>query len=561
MKYFIFIFLSLFFCSISDAQTIDSIVVKDNKGYSSSSNKFLPTGLGIDSFANGKLIGRNNYYYEYGRWKTSSWIHYDYSGTNDSIITEYRLQNDILTEYYKTVITEFAPLLFTNFQYEWNNGWNLYLESVDYYLPGGQIRSSDQRYHTAPWDSLYITYSYNAIGLITSYEIDKYDFSFDEWWAIRTINWDRDSLGNDSLETHLELWLLSVTYGYRYYNTFDSLNRISQRIRSSYDVNGGYFYETDTSIYDYYYLSDTLIMTVTQNSVGDSLVFQTLLDSSGLTTFYQTNFWYNWISSGGNNYILKNYTYPSSSDFVLYKFRDSLSICNDFNSVPNIIAIGGIQQLNYQWSPLWAVSNDTLPLPIIISSGGHWLSVRITDGANVVLEDSVYLSVVTGPTLTSTNSNGTSCIGCANGYFVPAYTVGSSPYLTSIVTDSTGTIVAYTSNDSLLNLSAGPYNICIYDQNHCQSCMNDTIWPDPTLVFEVVSSPLHFYPNPATSKIHIPDLNSSSLIEIISSSGQIEKHCRINVDNDLDVSELSAGWYLLRIIKGDDIKIGRLIVK
>lgn len=91
--------------------------------------------------------------------------------------------------------------------------------------------------------------------------------------------------------------------------------------------------------------------------------------------------------------------------------------------------------------------------------------------------------------------------------------------------------------------------------------MIDTIWPDPSLVFEVVSSPLHFYPNPATSKIHIPDLNSISVIEIVSSSGQIVNRCRIDANDNIDVSDLSVGWYLLRIIKDDEIKIGKLIVK
>lgn len=560
MKYLIFILVSVFFCSISNAQTIDSIVVKNNKSYSSISNKFLPAGLEVDSFANGKLIGQNNYYYQYGRWKTSNWIHYEYSGTNDTIITEYRIQNDRLTEYNKRVITQLSPLSFSNLQYQWNNGWILYVYAIDYYQLGGQINSSRQRFQAAPWDSLFVTYSYNAMGLITGYEVDEYDFSFDEWWAIETINWDRDSLGNDTLETHLYWLLLSVTFGYNYHKTFDSLNKITQRIRSSYDVNGGYFYATDTLIFNNYYFGDTLL-TLTQNSVGDSSLSQTLVDSSGLTIFYQLNTWYNSNPMGGSNYDVKNYTYPSSPDFVLYKYRDSLSICNDFNSVPNIIAIGGIHPLNYQWSPSWAVSNDTLPLPIIISSGGHWLSLRITDGTNVVLEDSVYLTVVTGPTLIATNSNGTSCIGCTDGFFVPAYSIGSSSFLSSIVTDSSGAIVVYTSNDSLLNLAPGPYNVCIIDQNQCRSCMIDTIWPDPTLVFEVVSSPLHFYPNPATSKIHIPDLNSISVIEIVSSSGQIVNRCRIDANDNIDVSDLSVGWYLLRIIKDDEIKIGKLIVK
>ena len=70
---------------------------------------------------------------------------------------------------------------------------------------------------------------------------------------------------------------------------------------------------------------------------------------------------------------------------------------------------------------------------------------------------------------------------------------------------------------------------------------------NPTGIVEGDLTKLSIFPNPANEQIHIEGLEGENEIQVYSSMGRLVKTAKVNGEEPLTVSDLSAGIYLVRI--------------
>jgi hypothetical protein len=74
-----------------------------------------------------------------------------------------------------------------------------------------------------------------------------------------------------------------------------------------------------------------------------------------------------------------------------------------------------------------------------------------------------------------------------------------------------------------------------------------TAFFEPTGVDENGLPLVDLYPNPANDKIHIEGLEGENRVQIYNAYGMLVKTVSINGDDEIDISELTSGYYILRI--------------
>lgn len=67
-----------------------------------------------------------------------------------------------------------------------------------------------------------------------------------------------------------------------------------------------------------------------------------------------------------------------------------------------------------------------------------------------------------------------------------------------------------------------------------------------TGVDEEETTPMALYPNPANTSIRIVGIESNTTIEIYNSLGVRVKTLSVGPDQEIDISELAAGFYMMR---------------
>lgn len=148
----------------------------------------------------------------------------------------------------------------------------------------------------------------------------------------------------------------------------------------------------------------------------------------------------------------------------------------------------------------------TVNLPWIIDSnyihlenlGDTTLSLEITDNNGCILQND-YTVISPAPLSLTTQSTGTTCITCTNGFiqFTPAG--GTAPY-TYQWTPTNGNL----NGDTIVNLSPGIYSICLIDSNNCSFCAVDTVLEDPTSVSTINGNEaISIFPNPSKGEFTI----------------------------------------------------------
>ncbi len=155
----------------------------------------------------------------------------------------------------------------------------------------------------------------------------------------------------------------------------------------------------------------------------------------------------------------------------------------------------------------------------------------------------------------------TTCVVCIDGIIDFSVTGGSPPYL---YTSTVGTII----NDSLINIPAGPVEICVSDANGCISCISDTILQDPTgIVSNYRESDFVLYPNPATKSatlkingggkvsVKLLDMNGRELKILMNEIIRQDAHEMI-----LDLSGIAKGTYTLEILNNERRVYKKLIL-
>lgn len=147
----------------------------------------------------------------------------------------------------------------------------------------------------------------------------------------------------------------------------------------------------------------------------------------------------------------------------------------------------------------------------------------------------------------NTTVNPTSCIGCTNGEIMLSASGYSSYYDVEITPNYPIT------GDTISNLPAGIYDVCITDSLNCQLCVSDTILEDPTFVSSLSINNLNVYPNPVSQLGTILGQSPLNNVELrfFTESGKEIKIEYWSDDNNLifDSSKLLNGIYFVQVLR------------
>ena len=202
-------------------------------------------------------------------------------------------------------------------------------------------------------------------------------------------------------------------------------------------------------------------------------------------------------------------------------------------------------------------TNGTLPYSYSWSNGqtgstvsactGN-LTFTVTDSIGCNLTESVYL-----PPQDSVYFNlsirGTNCIGCSDGKIYINPVSAHSPYSITWLPS-----IGVLHNDTISNLLAGNYFVCLTDNNSCVFCDSVFIMEDPTTISDLKSfSLINISPNPFHEYTTVTFSHSETDIYTISLkdiSGRIIREYK-NIPETINIggAGLAVGFYFISILK------------
>jgi hypothetical protein len=231
-------------------------------------------------------------------------------------------------------------------------------------------------------------------------------------------------------------------------------------------------------------------------------------------------------------------TFLITSPQMQNNFISGIATCNNIcDAVVQSNVLGGMLPYTYNWNNGTHLSHVTTCPGLVI--------MTVTDGYGCVLTDSVIVTSASTLNLQGLPS-ATHCGGCSDGQIAVNYSGGSQPYSSVSWTPSIGTI----SNDTIRNLPAGSYVVCIHDAPGCEMCDTVIVLDDPLFTdINQSGTIVQIYPNPfnQTAVLKINNTNKYSLT-VTDVSGRI---CFLQNDISatytINRSGLERGIYFLRL--------------
>ncbi len=202
--------------------------------------------------------------------------------------------------------------------------------------------------------------------------------------------------------------------------------------------------------------------------------------------------------------------------------------------------------------------------------GNHNVILVVTDGYDVVKDEYILnvRDVNTAPVINSV-ANPTALVGQLYTYFLDAVDYDNDPLTltgtfipvwmtfdpTSRVLSGTPTEAELGPHTVLITVSDGPHTVI--DQFSVQVAYTTGIDQEQSLVSKV-------YPNPANDYLVFELKNSASVIEIADLSGKVVKMTEVNEGEmmiRMDVSDLSNGFYMFKVVNGDQSQKGKIVIQ
>lgn len=200
---------------------------------------------------------------------------------------------------------------------------------------------------------------------------------------------------------------------------------------------------------------------------------------------------------------------------------------------------GGSAPYSYNWSNGGTTANLTG-----LAAGTYTLTITDLNGCELVANSTVNatLAIVLDTTVT-----GTSVVGANDGSIDVTVTGGAAPYTYAWSNAAT------TANVS--NLTAGLYTVTVTDANGCNTSLTVNVPDGPVAVLATNANiNISVFPNPVESVAKLTiELNKASdvKIELSNAAGQVIRSFQasqvLNQQFDIDMSELPAGVYFLRV--------------
>ena len=200
---------------------------------------------------------------------------------------------------------------------------------------------------------------------------------------------------------------------------------------------------------------------------------------------------------------------------------------------------GGSAPYTYNWSNGATTANLTA-----LAAGTYTVTISDLNGCELVANATVNANVAI--TL-DTTVTGTSVVGASDGSIDLTVTGGTAPYTYSW---SNGATTA-----NLTNLVAGLYSVTVTDANGCNTSLTVNVPDGPVAVLATSANiNISVFPNPVESVAKLTiELNKASdvKIELSNAAGQVIRSFQakqvLNQQFDIDMSELPAGVYFLRV--------------
>lgn len=206
----------------------------------------------------------------------------------------------------------------------------------------------------------------------------------------------------------------------------------------------------------------------------------------------------------------------------------------------NLLIGGGIPP--YTVSNPWTINGDTA-IQVNLAAGAYPLT--LTDANNCVVNNQFIIFPSTYSV--SLSNTPTTCIACNNGSIEVMPTNGLAPY--SIThTPALGSL----NGNTIENLPAGQYIVCVTDAGNCQVCVTDTIFEDPTYIHNQDTPAFIVYPNPSSGTITIQSnlfRTEECSIKFFDLQGKVvlEQKTGLRPSLTLDISFLAPSIYTLEV--------------
>ncbi len=231
-----------------------------------------------------------------------------------------------------------------------------------------------------------------------------------------------------------------------------------------------------------------------------------------------------------------DYTYVDVLSLELNGIVTNVSCFDENDGIVELTLTGGNPPFSYNWS-----TGDTTNMPQNLPPGSHTVTVTDVNGCEIeetytITEPGKLFLAQNSTPATPGNSDGTATVLVFGGTPPFNYTWDDP----ANQTDSVAT-----------GLSKGTYNIIVTDANGCSVTKSVEITSTDGIQRPQISD-ISIYPNPVNDRLRVI-LGSSHATHVIliNSLGQEVYYISLNGEKqtDLDVSELPAGIYLLKIIE------------
>ncbi len=296
------------------------------------------------------------------------------------------------------------------------------------------------------------------------------------------------------------------------------------------------------------------------NSVGGTVS----VDPTGGMSGYQVT-WSNGVT-GFNNNITQSGNYQvtitdaagctttdaisitvSNSVLAIDLSTTDVSCAGDNDGFAILGIVGGTLPISYEWS-----TGETGNSIDNLEAGTY--SVEVTDGMGCQRNQ---IFTVDAPAPIVLNCSGTPENNGADGFVQVSGSGGSAPYNYSWNTGDTGSFI-----QGIIN---GNYQVTVTDQNGCSNVCSVNLTPTNTETPANFTT-LNIFPNPASEQLFIhADLLEYesvriSLVNLIGQTVKSETTGGTTIRNTMDVTDLAAGTYLLRLETENGTAIRKVVI-